>query len=542
MRRRRKGRDELSRGALVILLLLLAWPSLLWGQGLDSIPPTCGLEQRFGPGREECLSDGPLGTYRPVASALPVGGVGLQPLALSTYFRSAYPMDRDNGAVWAGRGFSEQLQGGVAGSWRMLRFALYPTVTWSQNRSFATASATLSGFSPYIYPWDGGRIDWPQRPGASSVTTWTAGQSYAELAGPWGSAVGVSNENVWWGPSRRYPLLLGVSAPGFPHAYANLRAPLPVLGDVTLRFLVGRLQGSGFFRTDTAREHDLLAALRVEWAPRGPSGPQFSVTSMTQQRWTGLGTLKRLTKLVPTRTAEDTTGRAIDGFGAVTALLPIAAIDARLFGTWGRGDFWQNTTDLITEPDHSQFWQVGFVKSWKGAGSNRPWTVSAEYASTAASAPDFSERGGGGPASVYLHPYLLGHTNDGQLLGASIGSGSRAGYVSLERGNGRRGWGALAERIDWDIDSEAWYLRVQYGPGSQDREDLLGGMYHGPLRVAGVQTLHLDAMGGVSLRWNRQYVRFTPGMTGYQERETNLWMDLRVVWTPGAGSHRNRSR
>lgn len=495
------------------------------------MPSTCGLEQRFGPGRQACLPGGILGVYQPVGTQLKDYAIELAPIALSSYFRSAYPMDRDNGAVWAGKGFSTLLEGGVAGRLGWLRFALYPSVTWSQNRPFAISDTTVAGFSPYAYPWWAVAIDMPERFGSSALTSWSAGQSYVELSAPWGIAVGVSNENIQWGPSRRYPMLLGVSAPGFPHAYGRLRFNLPVFGRVTGRLIVGRLTESAFYTTDVTRERNLFASLRAEWAPRGPDGPQFTATSVTQQPWTGIPTPNELLKLVPTSTSQGVGGKKVDGIGALSALLPIHSIHARLFGTWGRGDFWLNTEDLITEPDHNQFWQVGFEKSWIPPMSDRPWTVSAEFISTAASSPQLGERGFS--SSVYRYGgAVFGHTNDGQLLGASIGSGSRAGYVSIERGDTRNGWGVLAEHIDWDMDTNARYFAYRYGPSSQDREDLLGGMYHGPLRLAGIDVLHVDAMGGVSLRWNRQYVRFTGDMTGYRERETNLWLDLRLVWTP----------
>ena len=48
------------------------------------------------------------------------------------------------------------------------------------------------------------------------------------------------------------------------------------------------------------------------------------------------------------------------------------------------------------------------------------------------------------------------------------------------------------------------------------------------------EKIQLEAFGGLSLRWNRQYIRFTGDLQEQPERESNLWLDLRLAWTPWA--------
>jgi hypothetical protein len=97
--------------------------------------------------------------------------------------------------------------------------------------------------------------------------------------------------------------------------------------------------------------------------------------------------------------------------------------------------------------------------------------------------------------------------------------------------------GGLVEHILWDVDTFRHSVR-EVSPNGQDREWLFGGRLGTDLNISGVAHLHLDAFGGASIRWNRQYVRFTGDLLDYPERETNFWLDLRLAWTPD----RNESR
>lgn len=454
------------------------------------------------------------------------------PLSVAAYLRSAYPSDRDNGAVWSGRGVSGRIAGGVAGRIGMVRYGIYPEVTWSQNADFPVADTTVDRFSPLANPWDSVRIDWPQQLGAGGHARIGPGQSYIEIDVLSQVAAGISTENIVWGPGTRYPLTLGATAPGFPHGYASLNVPGGPLGAFVVRFLAGRLTASDYFRTDTTLERTLLSSLRLEWAPGGNSGPRLVATSIVTQPWTGVPTLAQLAKLVPRSTAQDEGDKVVDGIGALSALLPIAFVGATVFGTWGRGDFFKDAEDLVTEPDHNQFWSLGFTKVWVEGDAEAPWMSHLEYVSTAGNPSQYGERGQS--SSVYRHARRPGYTNQGQLLGASIGPGSRAGYLSIQRSDSTHTLGGFVERIDWDVDTFNRSIRLKYGPDAQDREYTLGGIARGPLKLSGVETLHFDAMGGVSFRKNRQYVRFTGNMTGYKEWETNVWLDFRLVWTPGA--------
>ena len=91
----------------------------------------------------------------------------------------------------------------------------------------------------------------------------------------------------------------------------------------------------------------------------------------------------------------------------------------------------------------------------------------------------------------------------------------------------------LVERILWDQDT---YKRdvLNGSPEGEDREWLFAGRFGTNLDIAGIEKIQLEAFGGLSLRWNRQYIRFTGDLQEQPERESNLWLDLRLAWTPWA--------
>jgi hypothetical protein len=58
------------------------------------------------------------------------------PLRWQTYLNSGYPDDRNDGALWEGRGVSTGLSGGVRVRWKFFSAGFAPLVAWQQNRDF----------------------------------------------------------------------------------------------------------------------------------------------------------------------------------------------------------------------------------------------------------------------------------------------------------------------------------------------------------------------------------------------------------------------
>ena len=379
--------------------------------------------------------------------------------------------------------------------------------------------------SPWAYPWDGPSIDWPQRFGDGGSVRLEAGQSFLEVGGWRGARIGISSENVWWDGSRRYPLLLGPSASGAEHVYLGLPRVTALGWDARIDASWARLVESPYLDDDPDTDRNLLGALRLELLHR-QSGARIALTSLVRQEWTDSLPVAALLDLVQVdhlQSQRDLKG--IDRIAGVSGRFPIPSADVVLYGTWGRGDGFLDTEDLLTEHDHNSFWTAGIMWEWGPHGQR--WRFTGEHGNTAASSDQFGLRGQS--RTVYRHVgNRQGHSNEGQPLGSSIGPGSLATFLLAER---ILPWGAAGlyfERVEWDRDTHLRSLRAVYGRDSQDEEWLLGLRGSGSIPERGI-TIRLE--GGIARRANRQYVRFTGRHRDALPRiEHNVWLDVSLVW------------
>ena len=118
-----------------------------------------------------------------------------------------------------------------------------PEHHYSQNKKF-------DGFWEGHYPefiwakryrlWN--LIDMPERFGEIRHNSTTIGQSSIRLN--WKKiSFGISNENIWWGPSIRNSIMMSNHAPGFKHLTLNSIRPLNTfLGNFEFQLITGRLE------------------------------------------------------------------------------------------------------------------------------------------------------------------------------------------------------------------------------------------------------------------------------------------------------------
>ena len=60
-------------------------------------------------------------------------------------------------------------------------------------------------------------------------------------------SLGISNENIWWGPSRHNSIMMSNNARGFKHISLNSENPISTLfGTLEFQLISGRLENSGF--------------------------------------------------------------------------------------------------------------------------------------------------------------------------------------------------------------------------------------------------------------------------------------------------------
>jgi hypothetical protein len=440
------------------------------------------------------------------------------PVRVRTIYNSGYPLDVNNGAMWAGRGASGAVSAG--GELRIGPFsaAVYPVLAFHQNREFQLTGPERAGYSRFTYA--GHVIDWPQRHGGSSFTVIDPGQSYARLDA-FGATVGVSTENMWLGPAQRMPLLMGSSAAGFPHAFLGTSRPLSVgIGRLEAQAYWGRLSESAWFDTDRGNDHTLIAGLSVVFEPAFARGLFLGGNRSYLAPMQGSDLASYLVD--PYVSVRDNPAGDNQLFSLYARwALPQAGFE--VYGEWAREDHWGEWLDLLSEPDHSQAYMLGFQKV--GTWGQRQLRWFGELVHLTAAAP---LRGGRGVITFYTHAEVIqGYTHRGQLLGAWTGPGSDAQILGVEMSTPRRSSGLAIERVRFDADAYWNQWGRFYGETGHDVS--LGALLR---HAEHVGEFSIHAAVGFARRHNRNFAYYDGAQPPNFQSESNVQLDLDLRWRP----------
>lgn len=483
-------------------------------------------------------SDGPESLWqerlpRDTASAPGALRFGLLSPGLVVYANSAYPTDRNDGALWRGRGVSASLQAGAEAlwdlGWGLVSATLAPMFLFQENRVFEVRAVDAAGYSPYIYPWHTGLIDWPQRFGDRAFSSFEWGQSQLRLDVR-GWTAGISSENLWWGPAAHYPLLMSNTAPGFPHVFIGTARPLATpIGNVEGQLIWGWLRESDHFDLGVWNDRRLLASVVVDYEPRWLPGlflgAARSYMAHMPQDGIGLAEYIELPYIAIRENPQGFSNAAADNqIFSIFARWAFPEVGFEAYAEWAREDHWEDLDDLLMEPDHGQAYMLGFQKV---VSSGARWVrLYGEAAHLQAS--NTYRSGRGAPVTIYTHSQLLqGYTHRGQLLGAAIGPGSDAQILGADM-FGRWGMvGLFLERVRWDNDAYYENWARFYGYRGHDVE-----------LTAGIRHQFFD--GNFQIGWglarssrkNRNFLGLD-GISPALRVETNWALDLAVSWSPG---------
>lgn len=471
-------------GAHTLLGILLAGPvSAEAGTGAPDLSPP--LVQRAG-------------TSLPAGDGLLVRPL---PLRLESVWNSTYPSgDDEDGLLWAGRGLSQLASGGVAFRWGPLSAAAQPEVAWSENRAFELRPTGRPGDLAFANPYYGDAIDLPQRFGAGPFAVASPGQSYVRLD-LWNVAVGLSNENLRFGPGTRNAVLMSGAGPGFPHVFLGTSRPVDFgIGEVEAMLLWGRLTRTRFVSTPT---HPLLTGLVVTWAPRWLEGLTVGLARVHLQVWSDL----RLVEWFPM--FESFARKDLEGLypagdnpednqiASVFGRWAFPEVGFEVHAEWGRDDNDRTFWGTIREPDHTQFYTLGLTKLLPAGG--RTVRILAELTHLQELRPLANQRG---VPVVYTHGNDLGYTNGGQMLGAWIGPGADSQTLAVDVFHPGGRIGGFVERVRRN---DAYYWEVvepQSSIAAHDVELSLGVRQVLTLRRAEVSW----AVSG-AYRQNRDFLR-----------------------------------
>ena len=359
------------------------------------------------------------------------------PLALGATFNSAYPYGANDGPLWAGRGLTVAASGGVSGYIGRLSFALAPMAFRAANRPFDLLANGQAGNLAYNHGSYPTSVDLPQRFGNAAYSRLDPGTSYVRFDSRFLSA-GVSTANEWIGPATEYPFLLSNNAPGFPHLFVASGDPWNVrIGHLQARVLWGKLDQSDYSPVSgsthylsTVQSGTVRLATSVEavFQPRGMPGLELGAARFFHVPYRpgepGADFWEKPFKVFFQKN-EIAQGDSAGGDNQLASVFfrwafPHSGFE--VYGERGYEDQFYDLREFIENLEHDREYMLGFQKVLR-ASPERFDVLRAELVnyqlSTLARIRD--------EGFVYVHSTLRqGHTNQGQLLGASPGVGAAA--------------------------------------------------------------------------------------------------------------------
>lgn len=401
------------------------------------------------------------------------GKLLIMPATLKAQYNSTYAFGVNDGAFIPNRGFQTILSPGVYAEYGNWSIQLQPELLLAANKDYKgfpiEHQATILFYYEYM-----NRIDMPERFGNSGYNKVYGGQSslrynYREFS------LGISTENLWWGPGRRNSLLLGNNAPGFLHFTLNTRKPVQTkIGSFEGQFISGFLKSSGYLppHSDYNIQENPVYIPKPEDSNRYISGLVFTY----QPKWVpglflGYGSVNHMY-----RKDVSTLGDVLPVFngrkGPENILDPIR--DKRqqfssgffrwlspeghfeFYGEYGTNGNSRRIGDFMIEPESGRAFTFGFSHLMSLKKQGHYFQISSEMTQTGQTIREDIRN----LETWYIHDHVRdGYTHNGQVLGAGNGPGSNVIFVELAWVNNMNRFGLQMERIVYNNDF--YYYRYE---------------------------------------------------------------------------------
>ena len=368
------------------------------------------------------------------------GYASLLPVQITQQYVTAQPFQELDGPMIASSGYQVMASAGVFAKLGPLTIQLQPQYVSASNNDFRGTKQTPN----------------------YQQSSW--GNSSIRLnAGP--VSIGISSENITWGPSLMNPLLMSSHAPGFMHATFNSRRPWRTpIGNFEWQ-LIG-----GYLDTVSQDYHKLAAfpgaalpgkryfnGAMISYQPKGVKGLSLGVMRTVQENESELIKYGQYILLfnnvarINDQSYEQEQSR--DQYAAFFIRWLWQPSKVEVYTEWGRNDTYYTLRDFIQQPEHSRAYTYGLRKILgnevdalsKNINAKTPykyWQIITEY-TRIQQPPSWPVRSA---YSWYEHSRVLqGYTQAGEYLGAPIGIGGNYGMIRVSK---FEGWKQYALQLE----------------------------------------------------------------------------------------------
>lgn len=389
------------------------------------------------------------------------------PIRLTQQFNTFVPSGWNDGAMIPSKGYQTLLSAGVFAQYGILNVQLKPEYVYAANPNFETFPLTESNLARTNHIFYLNYIDNPERLGDKSYSKLFGGQSKISIDYK-SISIGVSSENLWWGPGQRNSLIMSNNAPGFLHFTLNTRKPIKTwIGSFEGQLISGKLESSGL---DVPEEQYIADGINYKLPKEQDSRYLNGLTINYHPKWIpGLFIgLNRVFQIY----SKDLRGGFSDYFPVITPFQKKNLTDedaksrdqlASVFLRWAFkeshteiyfenmwNDHSQDFLYLFDSPSYSSAYLLGFSKIFN-LNSNTDNYLKFNFEHTHLNQGADIAVGTGG--SSYVHGIIRhGYTNRSQLIGAGIGPGGNSQTLDFSVWNKEDVWGFQWERNAHNLD------------------------------------------------------------------------------------------
>ena len=391
---------------------------------------------------------------------------------------SLQPISFNDGNMYPSRGWQERYSYGVNLKLLIFDINYQPEKLTVQNlpQEYYAGNTGDGNFMFKYFGMVANNIDNFRQFGYDRIEEITLGQSRAGIKFKY-MAAGVSNENIWWGPGKRNSLVFTNNAAGFKHYYLKTAEPIKTyIGSFEFAGVVGRLDTTKFTEID----QELLNACRPCKVFKNLDEREIDgITINYQPKWIPNFYIGYAYSRQFYRHATNAIGDTVNFFSKDLPKQEIGSMFFRFAMPDDHAEFYGEMGMPNEAPWPWKFFKErmrpGFVF---GATKFVPLRLFDSYLSLNV---EFTQLqlinsrdilyegtpwGGGKPNSWYLSTIVKqGWSNNGQLMGSSIGPGSNSQNISLSWNKGYNKIGVFVERTVFNND---FYYSVYYNPYAQN--------------------------------------------------------------------------
>jgi hypothetical protein len=396
------------------------------------------------------------------------GQFRILPLSWQQQFNSNYPYGWNDGAMISAKGYQSLVSGGFYLKYGALCIQFQPEFVYAANPAFDGFASGHSDAELVQYYTYHNFIDNPERFGNSSYSKVFWGQSSIKLT--FGAfSVGLSNENLWWGPGIRNALILSDNAPGFKHLTINTVRPVKSpIGYFEGQIIFGRLDGTRYpplAVTKLPNDSNLFVpkdpawryftGFNVNYHPKWIPGLTLGITRTFDAYYHDVKGLSGYIPFFVPYSKQATAWGSGDPFPrdqytSFYARWLFKKVQAEIYFEYGLNDNSYNLRDFTGSPDHSRAYIFGLRKLFPLNGSSGQHILFSGEITELSQSPDRYIRNANG---WYIHSQVTqGQTNEGQVLGAGTGSGGNLQSLEISWIWGLNKLGISLERYEHDVD------------------------------------------------------------------------------------------